>query len=362
AGVPVALLGSQVTHTPEYVLKESRIDFAVRGEPEYTLRTLVSALEQGGDPKTIAGLSYWQDGLPVHNPAAEMIQDLDALPFPARHLLPNELYNMPDMEKPFTTVQSSRGCPLNCSYCGYTLSQGLKWRGRSAENVVEEVSEVYKKYGVRSVVFRDPLFSYKMDRVAEICDLLVTRKIEVKWQCETAIRYLDRDLLLQMGRAGCVSVSLGVESVDPEIQKNYSKGKLKSTDHAREITRACREAGIRTRIFFMLGFPEDTRDTIRDTVEFACELDPDSVQFTAVTPYPGTRLHERLKDTCNISYEDLWGYKPVGICRNLSNRELEQEIKRAFKRFYMRPGRLLKAALHPGTLARRLKRYLGLYR
>lgn len=361
-GIPAVLLGSQVTHTPEYVLKNSGIDYAVRGEPEYTLRALVAALEAGEDLKTIQGVSTWQDGLPCHNPPAPSIEDLDALPFPARHLLPVDLYCMPDMDKPFTTILSSRGCPLNCSYCGYTLSQGLKWRGRSATNVVDEISQVRETFGVKSLVFRDPLFSFKMDRVAEICRLLETRKINVKWQCETAIRYLDRDLLLQMGRAGCVSVSLGVESIDPEIQKKYSKGKLRSIEHAREITRACREAGIRTRIFFMLGFPEDTRETIRDTVDFARELDPDSVQFTAVTPYPGTRLHDRLKETLNFEYEDLWGYKPVGVCRNLSNEQLEYEIKRAFRRFYMRPGRLIKAALQPATLLRRIQRYLGLYK
>jgi anaerobic magnesium-protoporphyrin IX monomethyl ester cyclase len=362
SGVPVVLLGSHVTHTPEYVLRKSHVDYAVRGEAEHTLLALVKALSEGKATDRIQGLSTWQGGEVNHHEDAAPILDLDDLPFPARHLLPQDLYGIPDMEKPFTTIQSSRGCPLNCSYCGYTLAQGLKWRGRSAENVVEEMAQVHDTYGIRNLVFRDPLFSFKMDRVAEICRLLEGRGLDMKWQCETAIRYLEADLLEQMGRSGCVSVSLGVESADPEIQKKYSRGKLKSKEHALSVVRACRKAGIRTRIFFMLGFPEDTRDTVRATVELARELNPDSVQFTAVTPYPGTQLHESLKDRMEIAYEDLWGYKPVGICENLSDAELEQEIKRAYRLFYMRPGRLLKALADPGALARRIRRYLGLYR
>jgi radical SAM superfamily enzyme YgiQ (UPF0313 family) len=362
AGAPVALLGSQVTHTPDYVMQESNVDFAVRGEPEYTLRELVETLQGGKDPMQIKGVSCWRNGQVLHNEDGSRIEDLDALPYPARHLLPNALYRMPDMEQPFTTIQSSRGCPVNCSYCGYTLSQGLRWRGRSAENVVDEIADAHEKYGVKSIVFRDPLFSFKMDRVAEICSLLLDRRIPVKWQCETAIRYLEEGLLFQMGRAGCVSVSLGVESVDPELQKKYSRGKLKSMEHAIAVVRACRKAGIRTRIFFMLGFPEDTRETIRATADFARRLDPDSVQFTAVTPYPGTKLHDELEAQCEFRFEDLVGYKPVGVCRNLTNEELEYEIKRAFRRFYLRPARLLREFLQPATLLRRARRYLKLYR
>jgi len=360
--VPVVLLGSHVTHTPDYVLSKSRADYAVRGEAEYTLLNLVTALDQGDDPGQIPGLSAWRDGNITHNEDSEFIMDLDSLPFPARRLLPMSQYGIPDMEKPFTTLSSSRGCPINCSYCGYTLSQGLKWRGRSAENVVDEIEEIVNKFSIRNFVFRDPLFSFKMDRVASICRLIITRGLKTFWQCETAIRYLDEDLLALMGEAGCVSVSLGVESADDEIQKRYSKGKLKSKEHAKTVVKACRKAGIRTRIFFMLGFPEDTRETVRRTAAFARELNPDTAQFTAVTPYPGTRLHESLKDKMDIRFEDLWGYKPVGVCRNLSDEELEQEIKRAYRSFYIRPGRLIRELLAPGTLLRRIKRYLGLYR
>jgi radical SAM superfamily enzyme YgiQ (UPF0313 family) len=362
AGVPVVLLGAQVTHTPDYVLTRSKVHFAVRGEPEYTLREVVEALHRGEDPGSIPGVSRWQGDRVVHNEDPGFIADLDQLPFPARHLLLQDRYGIPDMDRPFTTIQSSRGCPINCSYCGYTLAQGLRWRGRSPENVVREIREVVERFGIRSLVFRDPLFSFDMDRVAEISDRLEKEDLGVKWQCETAIRYLDAPLLERMGRAGCVSVSLGVESADPEIQRRYSRGKLKSREHALSVVRACRKAGIRTRIFFMLGFPEDTRETLRATARLARELDPDSVQFTAVTPYPGTRLHEQLGSRITIRYEDLWGYQPVGVCENLSDQEIQQEIKRAYRRFYLRPGRLIRALAEPGTLLRRLRRYLGLYR
>ncbi len=362
ANAPVVLLGSQVTHTPDYVLRKSKVDYVVRGEPEHTLLALVRALEAGEDPSSIRGLSRWSRGGLHHNPDADLIADLDCLPFPARSLLPQHLYGIPDMGRPFTTIQSSRGCPINCSYCGYAIAQGLKWRGRSPESVVDEIEHVLKEYGVKNLVFRDPLFSFKMDRIARICGLIRERGLDVKWQCETAIRFLDEELLALMGSTGCKSVSLGVESADPGIQKAHSRGKLKSREHSVAVVKACRKAGIRTRLFFMLGFPEDTRETIRSTVDFARELDPDSVQFTAVTPYPGTRLHDIVAKKKEIRFEDLWGYKPQGVCDNLSDDEMEKEIKRAYRRFYLRPGRMIKECTRPNALIRRARRYLGLYR
>ena len=175
---------------------------------------------------------------------------LDALPLPARHLLNNQLYTFPGIEGAITTVKSSRGCPLNCSFCGYTLAQGLRFRFRSPESVIAELVDLYFEHGIRHVVFRDPIFTTRKDRIHAICDGILEKGMtELEWQCETAVKTLDRPLLEKMARAGCRHISLGVESGNAEIQKKHCGNKLADLDKAEEVFKAARDFGIETRAF-----------------------------------------------------------------------------------------------------------------
>ena len=361
----VFVTGSQGSKIPDMAMGSSAIDAVVRGEPELTAAALVAELAAGRDPLAVDGLSVRRGDVVVHNPDRPMLKGaaLDDLPFPSRDLLPLEPYRIPTMEGPVQTVQSSRGCPINCTYCGYVVAQGIPWRGRSAANVYAELRETVEVHGVSNVVFRDPLFAYDRERVLELCDLLVQGDLGLRWQCETAIKTLDDEMLARMSAAGCVSVSFGVESGNPELQKKYSRGKIKDHEHAKVVVDACRRHGIATRGFFMIGFPEETPAMADETIALALYLDPDTVQFTAVTPYPDTKLFKESmasRGEADFDYSRFTGTTPVGVAQAMTGEQVSGLLRQAYRRFYLRPSRVLREMRRPQLLLQRVRRYLGL--
>jgi len=358
------ITGSQGSKVPDMAMHGSRVDAVVRGEPEHTVAEMLRELSAGRDPLAVAGLTVRRGDAVAHNPDRPLLKgpELDALPFPARHLLPVEPYRIPTMEGPVQTVAASRGCPINCTYCGYVVAQGIPWRGRSAASVLAECREIVERFGVRNVVFRDPLFAGSRERTLELCALLEQARLPLRWQCETAIKTLDEELLTAMGRAGCMSVSFGVESGNEELQKKYSRGKIKSWEHAKVVVDTCRRLGIATRGFFMIGFPEETPVQAQQTMDLAVYLDPDSVQFTAVTPYPDTKLYKesRAGREDDFDFSKFSGTTPVGVAQAMSDAQVSDNIRRAYRRFYMRPRRLLRELRRPQLLLQRFRRYVGL--
>ena len=360
--VPVGILGSQVTFTPGEIFDGDHVDAVVRGEPEYTVRDLARRAAEGRDFSGVEGIS-WRDssGEIIHEAEREKIGDLDGLPLPARHLLDNSLYHFPGVEGPITTVKSSRGCPLDCSFCGYTLAQGLRFRFRSPEHVLEELSDLHDNHGLRHVVFRDPIFTTRKDRVEAICDGILERGLKLEWQCETAVKVLSRPLLEKMAAAGCVHISLGVESGNEVIQRKHCGAKLLDHDQAQEVFDACRDVGIETRAFCMIGFPEETPEMVGDTLDLVERLDPDQVQFCAVTAYPGTPLYEMLSGTRDFDYATMTGYQALEGNEHMSAAEIEGWIRHAYRRFYLRPKRLLRELSQPARLAGKAARYFTLF-
>jgi anaerobic magnesium-protoporphyrin IX monomethyl ester cyclase len=362
-GVPVGILGSQVTYTPDEIFEGDSVDVVVRGEPEHTVRDLVANLVAGESFEGVAGISWRRpSGEVVHEPERDKINDLDSLPIPARHLLDNQAYRFPGIEGAITTVKSSRGCPLNCSFCGYTLAQGLRFRFRSPEHVLTELVDLYENHGIRHVVFRDPIFSTKANRVHAICDGMIERGLEIEWQCETAVKVLDRELLEKMAQAGCRHISLGVESGNAEIQRKHCGAKLLDHVQAKEVFDACRDFGIETRAFCMIGFPEETEAMAEETLRLVEHLDPDQVQFCAVTAYPGTPLYQMLSDGRDFDYAVMTGYRALEGNEHMSAEEIEAKIKQAYRSFYMRPRRLARELSRPRRLLGKFSRYLTLFK
>lgn len=361
--IAVAILGSQVTYTPGEIFAEDSVDVVVRGEPEETVREIAARVAEGGALEGIAGTT-WQraDGEIVHEAERAKIDDLDALPIPARHLLDNSVYHFPGLDGPVTTVKSSRGCPLDCSFCGYTLAQGLRFRFRSPEHVVEELVDLHRRHGLRYVVFRDPIFTTRKDRVHAICDGIIEQRLDLEWQCETAVKTLDRPLLVKMAAAGCTHISLGVESGNQEIQKKHCGNKLKDLDAAHEVFRACRDVGIETRAFCMIGFPEETPAMVDETIDLVDSLDPDQVQFCAVTAYPGTPLYQMLRGTREFDYATMTGFQALEGNEHMTAEQIEAKIREAYRRFYRRPKRLLREFRSPARLVSRVARYLTLFK
>ena len=361
--IPVAILGSQVTYTPGEIFQDEAVDIVVRGEPEQTVSELAARVAAGQGLEGVRGTSWKRaEGEVVHELDRDKIKDLDDLPIPARHLLDNQVYTFPDIAGPVTTVKSSRGCPLNCTFCGYTLAQGLRFRFRSPAHVLTELVDLHRNHGLRHVVFRDPIFTTRKDRVHEICDGILREGLDLAWQCETAVKTLDAELLAHMARAGCTHISLGVESGNQEIQKKHCGNKLSDLAQAHEVFRAARAVGIETRAFCMIGFPEETPAMADETIRLVDSLDPDQVQFCAVTAYPGTPLYELLRGERDFDYATMTGFQALEGNEHMSALEIEAKIREAYRHFYRRPKRLVRELRHPSRLAARITRYLTLFK
>jgi len=362
-GVPVGILGSQVSYTPDEIFEGQNVDVVIRGEPEYIVRDLARRVAAGEDFAGVLGASWRREsGEVVHEPEREKIRDLDELPLPARHLLDNQAYRFPGIEGAITTVKASRGCPLNCSFCGYTLAQGLRFRFRSPEHVLAELEDLYHNHGVRHVVFRDPIFSTRRERVLEICEAMVDRGLAIEWQCETAVKVLDRELLEVMARAGCRHISLGVESGNEEIQRKHCGAKLLDHEQAKAVFVAARDFGIETRAFCMIGFPEETEQMVDQTLRLVEFLDPDQVQFCAVTAYPGTPLYQMLADGRDFDYAVMTGYRALEGNEHMSAARIEAKIREAYRSFYLRPKRMVRELAHPRRLLGKFARYVTLFK
>lgn len=362
-GVPLAILGSQVTFTPGEIFQGDNVDCVVRGEPEYTVRDLARRAAEGRGFAGIEGITWRaSDGQIVHEAEREKIRELDQLPLPARHLLDNQAYRFPGLDGPVTTVKSSRGCPLDCSFCGYTLAQGLRFRFRSPENVLAELVDLHRTYGLRHVVFRDPIFTTRKDRVKAICEGIRRERLDLEWQAETAVKVLDRPLLEAMAEAGCRHISLGVESGNAEIQKKHCGAKLLDHEQAVRVFRDCRELGIETRAFCMVGFPEETPAMVEETFGLVERCDPDQVQFCAVTAYPGTPLYKLLQGEREFDYAAMTGFQALEGNEHMSAAEIEAKIREGYRRFYGRPSRLARELAHPLRLASKVARYFTLFR
>ncbi len=335
----VALLGPHVSLFSEEALTECRANAVVRGEPEYTLAELASTLAQGRPVEDILGLSICADSHVTHFGDRPFAKDLDSMPFPARHLLPMERYRSAVWGKtPFTTMLTSRGCFYGCIYCPYRIGHGTKWRARSPGNVVDEIEDCVKRFGVREILFRDPLFTADKERAVAISELIVKRGITVDWRCETRADLITEDMVESFSRAGCKGINLGIESGNPEILERVRRVPI-SAGHIRSLFQKCRLMGVETMAFFIIGLPGETEETVAQTIRFAVETDPDVVQFTAATPYPDTPYYDELKQKGLLT--DDWSLytsrAPVIGTDELDAPRLQELISNAYRTFYFRP-------------------------
>lgn len=288
----IVIYGSVVPKVLSRIQRENEIDYIIKGDPDLT----VEALLLGSTESEINGLLFRnENGNWVENDEQPFIRELDKLPFPKWELLPFEKYRLPksstSSETAFLPIWSSRGCPIGCDYCPYPVGQGLPWRYRSAENVVDEMEHLVNDLGIRYILFRDPMFSLNQKRVMAICAGIRDRGIKVKWRCETRIDFLKEETLRAMAEAGCDGINFGVESSDMEIQEGVGRKPISPQMIASHF-KLCRELGIKTFGFFIIGLPGDTVETIFKTIKFAVEIRPHWVQFTAASPFIGTKLRD----------------------------------------------------------------------
>ena len=331
-------IGVHVTTLAEESLASSALDSIVRREPEYTARALADALDAGTPLDEVLGLS-WRDGEAiVHNEDRPFIEDLDALPFPARDLLHNERYVAPLTDKPQTLVVTSRGCPFSCIYCTAHCYYGRTPRMRSAVNVVDEIEDVRTRLGIREITMWSDTFTFDERFVLEVCDEIERRELDINWMCNSRVDTVNLEMLKRMKRAGCSVMSYGVESGVQEILDNIKKGTT-----VEKIARAfawTREAGIESMAHIILGLPGETPETIEATKRFVRRIRPDYVQFYCAVPFPGTQFYAMARDKGWLITSEWSRFEinqAIISTEDLTAEQLDTERQRAFRGFYLRP-------------------------
>lgn len=246
------------------------------------IEAVISKFVKNCDLTTLPGVYVLDEQRYVTKNEQIMLADLNKLPSPKYDCL----------DKKFSIyLVSSMGCPLKCNFCPYTLSQGHKFRTRQPELVIQDIQYIVERCKKKDIVFRDPIFSYYKTRVEKICNLMIEKKISINWECETHINFLDTDLVILMRKAGNVLINFGVESASKEV---FEKSKKLEVDRENLVktVKICKEIGINTVAFYILGFPGDTKKGIFKTIKLALDIDTDKAQFMLPNPYPGTELFE----------------------------------------------------------------------
>lgn len=338
--------GPHVTALPEETLEYDFFDFGIVGEAEYAFLEFINALKDDKNYTEIKSLVYKDENKKVHiNPRRELIKNLDELPMPAIHLLKDYSLYTPQLtayrKKPVGTVITSRGCPYQCIFCDRNAF-GNKFRARSPEKIIEEIEYRIKKQGVKEIAFLDDTFTINKERVIKICDLLIEKKIDLIWSCSLRADTVDKELLKKMKQAGCWLISLGVESGNEQVLKFIKKNLNK--DKVRECCKIAKEVGLKTRGFFMIGHPIDTKETIRETIDFAKSLPLYIAEFSITTPFPNTELDRIAENYGKVNHSDTTKFSqqfPVFVPNGLTKEYLDGIHKNARKEFYLRPKKIL---------------------
>lgn len=347
--------GVHATALPDEVLKEhSEIDLVAIGEGENTMLELCNAMDNDRNVNyaAIPGLAFRNSAGQIEkSPPRPLITDLDSLPFPARDLLPMKKYNvqvhLSSVRGVKATMISSRGCPNHCTFCACPITMGHKHRVRSIESVVDEMEHLVREFDVKYIQFYDDTFTLRYQRVVDICNLIVKRNLKVKWFAHARVNNVDEDLFRLMKGAGCAHISFGIESGNQTILNNIKKGI--SLDQAHKAVKACQQAGIKTLTTWMIGNPGETPETIKETIDFAVELNPDIAVFSILVPLPGTEVYNKYRgklfDT-SINWEDyrtLLTTNQLALkSKTLNSEMLVKSLHTAWKRFYLRPRYLVR--------------------
>ncbi len=290
--------GPHPSAMPEEVLEHHEIDFVVLGEGEYGFRELLRGIEKGEISK-IDGIAFQRNGKPHVIPKTKFIDDLDELPFPARHLLPMEKYFeigqafILTRRKPFTPLITSRGCTASCTFCPVHATWGKRWRARSAENVLEEIEYLVGTYGIKEIHFDDDNLVLNKKRAQRIFQGMIDRGLDVLWTVPPglALWAVDEDLLSLMRESGCYKLYIAVESGDEHILHDVIQKPL-DLRKVKPLVKTMKNLGMEVESFFVVGMPGETRESLRRTFEYARKLETDATHYFFANPMPGTRLWE----------------------------------------------------------------------
>ena len=327
-------------------------DLVVMGEGE----DIVPRLVRGESLDAIPSLAYRDNGTMVVNQRQALIADLDSLPFPAWDLGTISRYRLPHPRcNPVLPVMSSRGCPFNCVFCGSDIINGNRIRYRSVDNVLAEIDRMYHEFGVREIQFWDDNFTLMKNRALALCEGIIAGKYKgLNLSIPSGIKpdHGDDELFGAMARAGFYFLCIAVESGSQEVMSQL--GKKVDVSKVRETIKCVRRAGILTNGFFMIGLPYDTRETMEQTIAFARSLPLHQALFFVTIPFPGTDLHRLVHEQGRFLYHNDQQLYEDGYFMGRASYEMpgrfdaalvEEMYKKAYRSFFLRPGRLLSLAM-----------------
>jgi hopanoid biosynthesis associated radical SAM protein HpnJ len=354
----VAFVGPPVTTEPEKALACNAIDFVVRREFDHQIVNYA----KGTPLEELPGVSFRKNGTIVHNPEGGVIENLDELPWVTKVYkrdLDFTRYNVPFLLNPFLSFYTSRGCPAMCTFCLWPQTHsGHRWRLRSNEDVVNEFRYVKENFpGLKEIFFDDDTFNYRKQRTIDLCAGL--KKVNFTWSCTSRVT-TDYETLRAMKEAGCRLLIVGYESGDQQILKNIKKGA--TIDMAKRFTENAHKLGLKIHADFIVGLPGETRQTIRNTIDFAKRLDCETIQVSIAHAYPGTEFYDFAKKNALINIgkmSDDQGHQLPHVLYPgiLEESEMMDWVERFYSEYYFRPKaawRIVRKATFDGKERKRL--------
>jgi len=339
----VIAVGPHVTALPAESLREfSSLDFAILGEAEATLKELINVLEQGIPEerlKNINGIVFkTNDNQIITTPKRSLIENLDSLPIPLHELLPIHRYSLPFIGKHYTFVMTSRGCPYRCIFCRSPINWDRRVRSRSAESLIKELEHL-KKLEIKNFFIHSDVFTINKDVVVELCKEIVKRGWKFRWFCNSRVDRIDKEMLDWMKKAGCQMINYGIESGS---QKVLDRAKKEITiEQIKKAVYLTKKAGIKVWGYFIIGLPEETNETVNETIRLAKELPLDLVNFAVATPYPGTEFYELAKKNNWLvaqKWEDYDQNYSISVSYpDMPDRDIKRAVTKAYKKWYFRP-------------------------
>jgi len=320
--------GTHPTIDPEGTLNNNDFDYLVRGEGEFTFLELI----EGKDVNKINGLSFRKGNIIVNNPKRPFIKDLDILPFPSRDLFINDTRNTD-----YENIITGRGCPFSCIYCASNKIWERKTRFRSARNVLSELSYLKNNYNSPLVYFVDDTFTLNKERAKEICNGIISNNIDLEWKCDTRIDCIDYELVDLMKKSGCIRIKIGVETGSEKIMRKIKKGLTK--ENIRKGVEIIKKVGIPLTVYLMAGFPGETNEDIKKTIEFAKEIDADYYSLSIVAPYLGTEIYDEFIKTNKKIDKEHWEYFYHQSNYMILNNKIDPHLIDEFLSLNERPGK-----------------------